>query len=117
MLKNIGFGLLISLVFSSCYNDKEEELYPSSFNNTIDTTTYYYSTDIKPLINGSCATPGCHVAGTGRVDLSTYTGLKNNIGGVNDRAVVLKNMPTSGPLSVADVNKLKNWIAKGALNN
>lgn len=117
MLKKIGFILIAMVAISSCYNDKEELLYPSSFNNVNDTTIFYYNKDIKPLINVSCATQGCHVAGTGRVDLSTYIGLSNNANAVNERAVVQKNMPSSGPLSPADINKLKSWIAAGAKNN
>jgi hypothetical protein len=117
MLKKFGVILVTMVAISSCYYDKEEQLYPSSFINVPDTATYYYAKDIQPIISGSCAISGCHVAGTGRVDLSTYTGVKNNVAAVNNRAVVIKDMPASGPLSPADINKLKNWIEAGALNN
>ncbi|OYU94920.1 MAG: hypothetical protein CFE21_14675 [Bacteroidetes bacterium B1(2017)] len=116
-MKKISGIFIVMLALAGCYLDKEEELYPNGFSNTTDTTTYYYAKDIKPLVAGSCATSGCHVAGTGRSDLSTYTGLSTNKDAVNLRAVVQRTMPTSGPLSTNDISKLRNWIAAGALNN
>lgn len=103
------------LALTGCYYDKEEELYPNSFYN--DTTTYYYAKDIKPLMDASCATSLCHSTGKQAPDLSTYAGLSASAARVKVRAVDQRNMPTGGSLSVADINKLRNWIAAGALNN
>ena len=115
-MKYTVLGLILMGVFvSSCYKDNEQELYPNSFVS--DTATYTYSGDIKPLMTGNCAYGSCHVAGQQAPDLSTYNGVKGNITAVKNRAIDLKNMPVSGPMSVANINKLSKWISDGALNN
>ncbi|MBC7382509.1 MAG: hypothetical protein H7296_05860 [Bacteroidia bacterium] len=120
-MMNKFLGLIVlSITLSSCYNDKEEQLYINEFAKNTDTThtdTVTYSKDIHPLMTGSCAISGCHVSGASFPDLSAYTGLKANINRVKVRAVIDKTMPASGPLSLDKVAKLQSWINSGALNN
>ena len=115
MLKRITGLLLISISLTACYKDTEEELYPNSFVK--DNNTYTFAADVKPIIDTKCASAGCHISGAQAPDLSAYALVKANIARVEARAVTLKTMPTSGALSVLEINKLKNWISAGALNN
>lgn len=116
-MKKISLLLLLSLSFTACYFDNEEELYGPV---TCDVSSVTYATDIVPIINTSCATSGCHVAGgSGPGDFTTYTGLKAKVnnGSFENRVLVQKNMPPSGPLSDCTEAKLQKWIDDGALNN
>ncbi|MFT7606221.1 MAG: hypothetical protein ACI8VT_003821 [Saprospiraceae bacterium] len=83
-----------------------------------------YMTDIKPIIDATCALAGCHVAGFVNGDYTTYAGLKAKVdnGSLLRRAVEDKDMPspdTTGPTSLStDQIKLINcWIEDGAPNN
>jgi hypothetical protein len=112
--------LTVSLAFTGCYYDNEEDLYPASTTSTTsitDTTTIKYSTDIQPIISGNCAISSCHVSGAQVPDLSDYAKLKANIDRVQVRAIEQKSMPAAGPLSNANLAKLQKWIDAGALNN
>ena len=116
-MKKICTLILISFSFTACYFDNEEELYGPV---TCDVTNVTYSTDIVPIINTTCATSGCHVAGgSGPGDFTTYAGLKAKVdnGSFVNRVLVQKNMPPSGPLSDCNEAKLQKWIDDGALNN
>jgi hypothetical protein len=106
-------------VLTGCYYDNEEELYPvtSTTSGQNDTIPVTYAGDIAPMIAANCATSGCHVANAQVPDLSDYAKLSANITRVKVRAIDLKTMPASGPLSSANIEKLRKWIDAGALNN
>lgn len=107
--------LLFGFVFlTGCYYDKEEELYPNTGGNC--DTLLTYNTGIKTLIDGNCATSGCHVSGGTSPDLTTYSLVKANIDLVKKWAITDKKMPSSG-LNTCDYTKLDNWIKAGALEN
>ncbi len=98
---------------SGCYYDNLEELYPIQDCNTTNLT---YDNGIKTLIDKSCATAGCHVAGTGRVMLTTYPEVKVIVddGRLEDRVLIKKNMPPGIPLSECEMNQLQSWLNAGA---
>lgn len=116
-MKNSIYYLILFLctiiILSGCYYDNEEELYPNSFNCNVDDTNFELV--IKPIIDANCAISGCHVAGTGRKNLSVYQGLKDVVddGRLNDRVIVNKSMPPSGPLSKCDIATIDAWIKQG----
>jgi hypothetical protein len=108
--------LAAALVLGStgCYYDVEQELYPGT---SCDLTNTTYSGAVEPIVSTNCAVPGCHVGGGVSPDLSTYAGLNANVGAVEQRALITKNMPPSGALSSCDQQKLQLWIDNGATNN
>ncbi len=111
--------MLLGVAASSCYYDKEEILYPGS-NNPVDCsiTPSAFSIDVQPLIVSKCAIPGCHDASaSGGVILQNYAQISTKIERINTRALVLKSMPPSGPLTPAEQAKIKCWIDGGGLNN
>jgi hypothetical protein len=57
------------------------------------------------------------LAGAQIPDLSTYDGVSNNILRIQVRAIDEKSMPSAGPLSACDLQKLQIWINNGAQNN
>lgn len=116
-MKKILALFLLSLSFTACYFDNEEEMYGPV---TCDVTNVTYSKDILLIINTSCATAGCHVTGgSGPGNFTTYAGVKAKVdnGSFANRVLVQKNMPPSGPLSDCNIAKIQKWINDGALNN
>jgi hypothetical protein len=87
-------------------------------------STVTFKTDIAPIITQTCAIKSCHVSGTGEVDYTTYSGLKNDASNGKFKKEVLtnKSMPprnSNGPtsLTAAQLEKFTCWINAGAPNN
>ncbi len=112
ILSTLLFGFI---VLTGCYYDKEEELYPNSGTNCNALLTY--NTGIKTIIDGNCATSGCHVSGGTSPDLTTYSLVKANTVRITARAVTIKDMPKPSGMSSCNITKLDNWIKAGALEN
>lgn len=84
--------------------------------------TITYAKHIKPIIDNNCATPGCHVSGgSGNGDFTGYSGVltKVNNGSFKNRVFDSPNnpMPASGMLPQKQLDLIKCWLDKGALNN
>jgi hypothetical protein len=102
-------------ILSGCYYDNKEELYPNTYGTqiTCDTSNLTYTNSIKTIIDANCASSSCHGAGGTSPDLSSYINVTSNITRVKARAIDLKTMPASAPLSVCEINKLQAWINAG----
>lgn len=117
--------VVLALSLGSCYNDKYDKLYPLPTTTTdpCDTaaTPSTYAAIVQPIINQSCATGGCHDAGTasGGYNLSTYAGTKEIAD--NGRLLITVNsgsMPKGLPkLSDCKIKQLTYWVNHGALQN
>lgn len=115
--------LLLAILTTSvagCYYDKEELLY--SGRNTAPACgniSAKFSSDVKSIMLSKCATAGCHDASgaAGGAVLLTYTQIAAKANRINQRCVIDKNMPTSGPLSNTEIAVVKCWIESGAPNN
>ena len=112
---------LTVLSFSGCYYDNEQTLYKNYYqNNTCDTTTVSFAQDVMPIIQGNCATSGCHVSGgTGNGIFTNYAGVKDKVdnGSFKNRVLVLKNMPLGASLTDCQYKILTAWLNRGAPNN
>lgn len=110
--------VLLTMVFSACYYDNEEELYPNDF---CETTAVSWSVTIQPLMQTRCAIPGCHVPGAQTPDLSNYNSVKAQADAGRIKARVIDGvpsiMPPSGRLPSCDQKKLEAWLLQGAPNN
>lgn len=114
-------GLMISLAFTSCYYDNEEELYPNPV--ACDTTNVTYSATIAPILSANCN--GCHASGAPSAGIVTdnYTDLQTIV--QNGKLVGAINhlngfspMPKGGnKLSDCNLAKIEKWINAGAPNN
>lgn len=83
-----------------------------------------YNNQVKPLIDRTCATPGCHNAGGQPPDYSSYASMKfslENTSATGFRAQVIdtKVMPLapSPPLDSIELNLLSCWIDGGYLED
>lgn len=104
----------VALAMHGCYYDNAEDLYPA----TTCEETIEFSTDVATVISTNCATPGCHVSGTGRVPLTTHAEISaaasaNNLGG----RVESGSMPPSGALESSEITAISCWIEQGSTNN
>ena len=122
-------GMVVLL--GSCYNDKYDKLYPvPTVTTTCDTTLIKYSTDIKPIMDASCAiSGGCHdAAGNANTGGLDYTQISVLQGSVTQAAIIgdINGTPTSRnhamplnlpKLSTCDIKKITRWVNEGAPNN
>lgn len=107
--------VVLGLNLSACYYDKEETLYPNNF--VVDTSAVSYSAKVKPIIDGKCATSGCHDAtAAGSVKLTSYAEVFAKKDRIKVRAIDQKDMPSSG-LSSSEISILQRWLDQGAQNN
>lgn len=75
-----------------------------------------YASSVQPIITASCATTGCHVSGTGRVNLTIFNNVQSNAASIKSR-VLSGNMPKDGSLTDAEIQAIVCWVDDGALNN
>ncbi len=89
-----------------------------SFGVTIPraTTGVSWSNQIKSIVDRSCAKAGCHVAGTGRVDLTTFENVKLHAGQIRAR-VISRSMPFDGKLPDDQIQLISCWVEDGAQEN
>lgn len=97
-----------------------------SVNNVCDqcdTTSFKFSTAIKPLMDNKCV--GCHNTASlgGNIDLSTYAGIKSagasgKLYGSVNWSNGISAMPKGGvKMPDCEIKQIKKWIDAGMLNN
>ena len=112
------FGIVLSTsIVTGCYRDKEDLLYGSNCTNTLsqdlndcaDTGVQQGSkfTAVESIINNNCIS--CHNNGGTSPDLSSKCAIVENWSIIKQECVIEKTMPTSGPLSDADQQIIKDW--------
>lgn len=125
-MKKQPFLLVIILLvtIASCSKENEETLRGSG--NTIpacDTVNMRLSSNVLPILTSNCF--GCHGNGRamGGVNLDTYANIRQtatsgSLLGVITHASGFSPMPkNAAKLSDCDINKIRAWINRGALNN
>lgn len=75
-----------------------------------------YATEVKPIITNFCATSGCHDAGTGARNWTTFSNLKANAANIKTR-VINRTMPPSSSLTQAQIDLISCWVDDGAPEN
>ena len=86
-----------------------------------------FQEDILPILQASCAVPGCHAAPNPPkgLNLETYAGFERggvfNPGDSNGSVVIQRidggGMPPGAPLADDQIQLFKDWIDEGAENN
>lgn len=118
-MKRILTLLLASTIFSSCYYDKLEELYPGGVVNPCDPALpATYTGSIEYIINFNCVS--CHSSKnpSGNVALTNYDEVKSYAASglllnVIERKAGVKAMPPSQSLPSCQIEKIKTWIESG----
>lgn len=135
-IKRLGLLLSTVLVMSaiavSCGDDPA-----STTMEPIEDVSF--SADVQPIFNGSCGGSGCHVGSTQNgVNLSSYAQVMNSVGqqygteiveaGEPDQSPLVDKIEPSpdhgermplgrAPLDDQQIEKIRVWIAEGALEN
>lgn len=112
------FVLGLSLVQMGCYKDNKESMFPNT--GICDTANVTWTKDVRAIVNTSCAISGCHnAAASGGYDLSNFAGVKMMVDNNRFLAVIESgSMPkNASKLDDCTINKVRSWIAKGALQN
>lgn len=136
------FSLIITIMgyllsFQSCTHESlaDGSDIPNSGSNTLlnipcSPDSVYFLNTIKPLINSSCATSGCHDAISKKdgINLTTYSGILNILkpGNASDSKLIEiilrideeRMPPPPRPAMTADqIELLRKWINQSAKNN
>lgn len=124
LLKRLPNSLILltvlGLLFSGCYYDVEEELYPN--NGVCDTSSITYGLTIAPILNQQCNSCHSGAAPSGNVDLSNYTNVKlyaenGALYGAISHNPNWSQMPQGGnKLDDCTLLKVKTWIDNGTPN-
>jgi len=125
MKKIVVFLSVTILLITACSKSNEVALRGNTAGNTgsCDTVSMKYSANIKPIIQANCYS--CHGNGAlqGAVSLDSYDKVKQQANngiliGVITHANGYPPMPQGGAkLSDCDINRIRDWIANGTLNN
>lgn len=118
-MKKLALLLISSVIISSCYYDKMEELKPGSITNPCDATlAATYDASIQLIMNLNCVS--CHDSKTrsGNVILATYDDVRTIatnglLVNVIERKPGYQAMPPSQALSACQIEKIKTWIQNG----
>jgi hypothetical protein len=121
MKKALMLYLLVFLTIA-CTNDNKEDLIGEEPTNCFE-ADLSYQVDIKPIISANCATSGCHAGplAVSGLDLSTFSAssqIANNgdlVGRIEATSGAI--MPPGANLGACEIEKIKAWVADGALNN
>lgn len=111
---------IVLIVFVSCKKSSPAGGGTTGGGGTLDcgSVTRSWSTEVSAIISSSCATAGCHAAGSanGPGALTNYTAVYNSRS--NIRSVVANgSMPKGGSLGASQKTALLCWIDQGAANN
>jgi hypothetical protein len=118
--------IIMASVFSGCYYDNEEYLYPETANCVTENMSF--AADVWPVINASCT--GCHggASPSGNIALENHAdvaaaaaispGSYGSLYGVISHASGNSPMPKgSNKLSDCTIARIKAWIDQGAADN
>lgn len=105
-------AVLSVIIFASCKKDNNKTPVCDGSNPT-------YNADIRSIINSNCTSSGCHDAGSGDGDFTSYNGLEAVLNNGRFESEVLKNqtMPEGTSLSESQLNKLQCWADNGFPEN
>lgn len=110
---------LFLIMGQACYYDNEKELYGTAV--PCDTLAVSYSTEIQGIITNNCQ--GCHnnQSASGNLNLESTASRTANIAKILDRIGRSAGdplvMPTSGPMSTCNINKIRAWSNQGLPTN
>jgi mono/diheme cytochrome c family protein len=113
----------LAALFSGCFYDKEELLYPAPPCNPTGST---YSATVAPIISARCVS--CHGSAVANVNaagivLDNYNSIRpyaisgKLVGAINHASGYQPMPKNSAKLSSCDIAKITDWVNNGALNN
>jgi len=113
-------SIVFVVVFTSCYYDVAEELYPPTNCNTGNMS---YATNITPILQTNCYVCHSEAANNGNVTLEGYANVMQYVnsgqllGAIKHQSGFSPMPQNTTPLSTCDINKIEQWMVQGAKNN
>jgi hypothetical protein len=106
-------------LLAACSEGDDEEMPAPNPPSGCVTENITYTSHIKALVEKNCALSGCHVPGTGRLDYTSFAGLKTvaDDGRLRQKALVERSMPPNGSLTECELAQLDAWLKDGAPEN
>jgi len=121
-MKAFFISVMIISLFSGCYYDKADLVYPAS--SVCDTTSVSYSKTVLPVLSANCYV--CHSgtasAGSG-IKLDSYANLSVYVANSQFLNSIIQSgkvpgMPlNAAKLSTCEISQINAWINTGAPNN
>ncbi len=112
LFKSVFFLSLFFLLVNACTKDKLSEPITDECDSTLS-----YTSEIKNIIDGSCAISGCHASdGFAPGNFESYASMLSSLesGLIKTRVVDLRNMPIApGEISAENFEKIKCWLESG----
>jgi len=111
---------VLAIVFTSCYYDVAEVLYPPT--NCV-TDNMSYATDIAPILQINCYVCHNEAANNGNVTLEGHANVINYVnsgqlmGAIKHQSGFSAMPQNSTPLGSCEISKIEQWIVQGAQNN
>ena len=118
--RTIKIWITCMVLFSACYYDVEEVLYPPS---TCDTENVSYQTHIVPILQQNCFVCHSAAANLGSITLEGYTNLMQQVnngqllGAIQHKPGFTAMPQGAAQLGSCDIAKIEQWITDGAQNN
>lgn len=118
--KLLFYTTIAAFLFSACYYDNEEDLYPFDSSQNCDTLNVTYTNTVKAILDNSCVS--CHQASnpSGGVLLDSYEQVKivadnGRLWGSINHEDGYSPMPPGGEkLGSCDLSKIQAWINEGS---
>jgi hypothetical protein len=107
------------VLLAACSKDTDDPVdIPGDRTDPCDVQKISFVSDVKPVIDASCATSGCHGASSlnGPGPLVTYSQIFNARSTIQS-AVSSGRMPIGGSLSASSKSAILCWINNGAPEN
>ena len=78
-----------------------------------------YDTEIKPIIDATCAISGCHNSGSNKGELTTYAEVEPYLldGSFRSRVLEKQNMPQGSVLTQVEIDKIQCWFENDFAEN
>jgi hypothetical protein len=118
---NIKFGAfagcLITFLFQSCVDHYLPEPEIEACSATVS-----FADQVNPIINTSCAIPGCHNGDNGAdKNWTVFSNFQSNKEDVKDRITrppgTPGHMPAAGSITDEQIQTIVCWVDQGGLNN
>ena len=112
-------GIASAMLFTACKkSDQDRTTNNTTPQTNCDNVDSRFAAKVFPIIQNSCATIGCHSAGSpnGPGPLTNYSQIKN--ASIAIRSAVLSGlMPKNTSLSADEKNIISCWVSSGAPDN
>jgi hypothetical protein len=125
---HISADTILAMIVAT-YQNKQTSIQIQITKKAFQENTVSYALTIQPLLANNCNFSGCHANGSraGKVELSVYDNVKNNVIPFNAdgsklyfsliKTNPLRVMPPAGKLHANKIQSVWLWIEQGARNN